>query len=123
MVFPIFEKVRSPQKLIDAYKNGSIPGRWGGLFNFFGYKTQAYTNFYLRDYRAMKKNIKIGLLIAERDLKNYIREDLRQEWIADLKNLLEKAKAPEEERIKFVNDCINFTLEHCLKKETVEPYV
>lgn len=125
MVFPIFEKVSSPQKLIDAYKNGSIPNmrNWGGLCKFFSYNAQAYTNFYLRDDRAMKKNVKMGLLVAERDLKGVLAENIRQQWIADLEILLEKAKLPKQERVKFVNDCINFTLEHCLKTETVEPYV
>lgn len=112
-VFPHFEEVDSPQKLLEFLNKGHENSCkfWRANKCYF-YKMRAYTNFILANYPQMKVDI---------ELSNYWKynypayDEWREELAKELSILEKMAIAPIEERQKFIEETTNYTADKCFK--------
>ena len=118
-LFSHFESIDSPEKLLRFTENPLNRYKWTAPDLWF-YYLRAYTNFYLSNFRDMKKDIKLGINACERF---GLREDLIIKYQNEMDKLIELSKASKQEREAFINECINFTADHCFKNIKREPYI
>ena len=121
MLFPRFEMINSPEKLITYLNDKELAKsvlRWC-CEDWLWYKMKAYTDFYLSDFTTMYKDIELSKKCASKGLTVEVQEKLKKEF----DKLTELSKAPEEERRRFVAECIDYTAEHCFKGIKRDPYV
>ena len=118
-MFHYFQSIDSPEKLLKFTKEPQNRCKWSAPDLWF-YYLRAYTNFYLSNFRDMKKDIKLGINACKRF---GLREDLIIKYQNEMDKLIELSKAPKQEREAFINECNNFTADHCFKNIKREPYI